>query len=294
MRPEIGVGGLLVVALGLFAYMAIQVGGGSMFFDTKTYVATFEDASGLQVGAPVTVAGVRVGQIDDIGIANNRARVTIEVANDLVLYKNSTLTVLSRSLLGEKYLSILVGNADSGVLGPSEQISQTFTPLDLTTLVNRIEPFLDASKPEDIAEIVASIRTVVASVAKDPDRLDRIMENLDELAASMSEVSSQLPQTLERTDGAIRRVARAADSTRNTAVEVDNFVSSTKPVVMQTMDDMQVALDSVNTVILDWNGAGKDVALLLEKLSNIERADLVDILREEGILIRLKEREVKE
>jgi len=294
MRPEIGVGGLLVVALGLFAYMAIQVGGGSMFFDTKTYVATFEDASGLQVGAPVTVAGVRVGQIDDIGIENNLALVTIEVANELVLYKNSTLTVLSRSLLGEKYLSILVGDADSGVLGPSEQISQTFTPLDLTALVNRMEPFLAASKPEDVAEIVRGIRTVVKSVAKDPARLDRIMENLDVLTASMSEASSQLPQTLERANGAMWRVGRAADSTRTTAGEVDKFVASTKPVVMQTMDDMQVALDSVNTVMLDWDGAGKDLTLLLEKLSNIERTDLVDILREEGILIRLKEREVQE
>jgi hypothetical protein len=64
-----------------------------------------------------------------------------------------------------------------------------------------------------------------------------------------------------------------------------------KPSVLHTVDRMDKTLDSVNQLALDWDGSGQDVAALLEKLAGIDRADLVGILREEGLLIRLKERE---
>jgi phospholipid/cholesterol/gamma-HCH transport system substrate-binding protein len=290
-RPELGVGMLLLVALALFAYMAMKVGGGSMFFGAQTRLAVFEDASGLQVGAPVTVAGVRVGQIDQIAVQENKAAVTIELAKDVVLYNDAALMVMSRSLLGEKYLSLSVGDEAAGVLSPAARISQTTTPLDLTAFVRRIEPFLDALEPEALAEVVSSIRTLVASAAKDPDRMDRIMANLDTLTAAMAETSVQLPQTLAKANSVMLKVGRGADSTKSAAKNVGQFVDDVKPSVLHTVDRMDTTLDSVNQLVLDWDGSGQDVAALLEKLAGIDRADLVGILREEGILIRLKARE---
>jgi phospholipid/cholesterol/gamma-HCH transport system substrate-binding protein len=290
-RPELGVGMLLLVALALFAYMAMKVGGGSMFFGAQARLAVFEDASGLQVGAPVTVAGVRVGQIDQVAVQDNKAAVTVELAKDVVLYNDAALTVMSRSLLGEKYLSLSVGDEATGVLSPGAQISQTTTPLDLTAFVRRIEPFLDALDPEALTEVVSSIRTLVSSAAKDPERMDRIMANLDTLTAAMAEASVQLPKTLAKANSVMLKVGRGADSTKSAAKNVDKFVDDVKPSVLHTVDKMDTTLDSVNQLVLDWDGSGQDVAALLEKLAGIDRADLVGILREEGILIRLKERE---
>lgn len=289
-RPELGVGMLLLVALALFAYMAMKVGGGSMFFGAQTRLAVFEDASGLQVGAPVTVAGVRVGQIDQIAVQDNKAAVTVELAKDVVLYNDAALTVMSRSLLGEKYLSLSVGDEAAGVLSPTARILQTTTPLDLTAFVRRIEPFLDALEPEALTEVVSSIRTLVASAAKDPERMDRIMANLDTLTAAMAETSVELPQTLAKANSVMRRVGRGADSTRTAAQNVGQLVDEVKPSVLHTMESMDTTLDSVNQLVLDLDGSGETLAALLETLSGIDRSDLVKIMREDGVLLRFKAR----
>jgi ABC-type transporter Mla subunit MlaD len=168
---------------------------------------------------------------------------------------------------------------------------QTTTPLDLTAFVRRIEPLLDALEPEALTEVVASVRTLVASAAKDPERMNRIMANLDTLTAAMAEASVQLPQTLAKANSVMLKVGRGADSTKSAAKNVGQFVDDVKPSVLHTVDRMDKTLDSVNQLALDWDGSGQDVAALLEKLAGIDRADLVGILREEGLLIRLKERE---
>ena len=78
----------LIVFLVVTAFATYVLGAtiaNSSYGATKTYRADFSDASGLQVGDDVRIAGVRVGSISDIKIVkHNTAEVSFTVAKDTV------------------------------------------------------------------------------------------------------------------------------------------------------------------------------------------------------------------
>ena len=75
------VGLFVAVGLAAIAYLSIQVGGVSYAGRGGLVLhATFDQIGGLKPRAPVSVAGVTVGQVREIGLDDSlRARVTLEV-----------------------------------------------------------------------------------------------------------------------------------------------------------------------------------------------------------------------
>ncbi|RYJ05854.1 MAG: MCE family protein, partial [Actinomycetales bacterium] len=76
-RPSVvGLVGIAVCVLLLVGSMQV----GNLPFDRGTTVeADFVDASGLSTGDPVEVAGVRVGDVEDITIRGDRVRVSFTI-----------------------------------------------------------------------------------------------------------------------------------------------------------------------------------------------------------------------
>ena len=62
---EVKVGILILLALGLLGGFVVVMGGMS-FEPTYTVYVTFENPGGLQTGAPIRIAGVKVGTVDEI------------------------------------------------------------------------------------------------------------------------------------------------------------------------------------------------------------------------------------
>ena len=87
----------LFVALGLaaIAYLSIRVGGVSYAGRGGLVLhATFDQIGGLKPRAPVSVAGVTVGQVREISLDDQlRARVTLEVEKNLSLSVDSSAAI---------------------------------------------------------------------------------------------------------------------------------------------------------------------------------------------------------
>ena len=67
MNQETHVGLFILVAVGIFLYLSINIR--AIRFDKdqyNTYKAYFDDTSGLNVKAPVKIAGVDVGWVEEI------------------------------------------------------------------------------------------------------------------------------------------------------------------------------------------------------------------------------------
>jgi paraquat-inducible protein B len=80
------IGSFVLIALALLVAALVVFGGGRLFARTETFVMFFEDdVAGLQVGAPVTFRGVRIGSVTDVQIRydSNTREVTIPVMVEL-------------------------------------------------------------------------------------------------------------------------------------------------------------------------------------------------------------------
>ena len=115
--------------------------------------AKFDHIDGLNVGADVRIAGVKVGSVVDQRIDPQTflAVVTLKIANGVELPKDTGAEVTSESLLGGKYLSLTPGG-DSDNLKPNGVIKNTQSSISLEQLLGKFifsVTSLNGAKPAD-------------------------------------------------------------------------------------------------------------------------------------------------
>ncbi len=103
---EIGVGVLVVGAAALLGWMSIKISGSSGLGDAVEVAAVFDDVTGLQDGASVSVAGVQVGRVSGLEVDHDRALVRLEIDPAARIREDVQVRVRARSLLGEKYIAL--------------------------------------------------------------------------------------------------------------------------------------------------------------------------------------------
>ena len=131
----------LVVATALVLAVAFTVPAGSNERDHYRIVGLFDNVGGLVPGAPVTVGGVRVGEVSALEYDFERqvAVATLEIdARYSRIPADSGASVLSAGLLGQRYVELEPGGAGERFLRDGDQIVLTSSALILEQLVARM------------------------------------------------------------------------------------------------------------------------------------------------------------
>lgn len=138
---ELTVGLFIIAGVMALLVLALRVSGLTLSTPGDTYkvYAHFDNVSGLSPRARVTVAGVTVGQVTSIRFDTNRytGRVEMAIRGDVdTLPADSTASILTAGLLGEKYIGISVGGDDL-MLAEGDEIFDTQSALVLEELIGR-------------------------------------------------------------------------------------------------------------------------------------------------------------
>jgi phospholipid/cholesterol/gamma-HCH transport system substrate-binding protein len=114
---EVKVGLLILVGVGLLAALVLVMGGISLNKRFPLFV-DFDNPGGIQPGAPVKMAGVRVGTIDSLEFRASppdpatgrrtlvRARILVEERYHREIHRNAEFYVTTQGVLGEQFLAI--------------------------------------------------------------------------------------------------------------------------------------------------------------------------------------------
>ncbi len=137
-RRDFIVGLFVLAGLAALAYLSMSVGG--LSFRNQgglTVYASFDEIGGLKPRAPVVIAGVKVGQVVEITLADDyRARVRMDLRRDLKLPVDSIASIVTAGLLGDQYISIQVGG-DDRYLDNGGTITMTESALSLERLIGK-------------------------------------------------------------------------------------------------------------------------------------------------------------
>jgi phospholipid/cholesterol/gamma-HCH transport system substrate-binding protein len=141
---EIGTGLFVILGLAALFFLTTQLPSGGIklsFGTTPGYdvTAEFDNIGDLKVGAPVRMAGVRIGDVTGIGLDNQsyRADVHLHIYPQFSeIPQDSYASIETEGLLGGQYVGISPGGLTT-YLKNGSQILQTQSAIVLESLINK-------------------------------------------------------------------------------------------------------------------------------------------------------------
>jgi phospholipid/cholesterol/gamma-HCH transport system substrate-binding protein len=140
---EIGTGLFVLLGFAALLFLTTQLpASGVKFAGQKVgyhVTAEFDNVGDLKVGSPVTMSGVRVGEVSGIRFDSKVYRAVVHMRIDPQyneIPEDSFASIQTEGLLGGKYVGISPGGLDT-YLKEGSRIDQTQSAIVIETLVNK-------------------------------------------------------------------------------------------------------------------------------------------------------------
>ncbi|WP_294203443.1 MlaD family protein [uncultured Chryseobacterium sp.] len=226
---ELKAGVIALLAIVGFVVLFQFMKGRSLFTTDNIFYAKYDNVEGLAQSSPVSINGLKVGQVDKIIPNTNKDGkidflVKITVDNNFEFSKNSTLEIFEPSLMGGKEMRI---NLMYG--GPTAKDGDTLRgAFKLGTL---------GSLSSQVGPVKDQLQVVL-------HRVDSLMTNANQLvdAQNRQEIKLLLVN-LNKTVGALQ----------TTAASVNSLVGHNDPKLQKVLDDASLTMQS-GKVTLDKYG----------------------------------------
>lgn len=320
-RPSpTAIGAFVLGALLLIATAIAFFGGGALWAQRLKAVSYFDSSvAGLQIGAPVTFRGVRVGSVEGMGVHVNPQthsfiiRVAMDIVPGTVATFGSDLPddrddlvpmLVDRGLTAKLVMqSFVTGQLmveldfrengrrlDDGVPGSSPQIPTV--PTDLEAITQQLE----GVKFDETIESFQTALDALTGVLTQPEVKQAITElpallvqTRQTLAAVETEVAALSGSARGGIDRSMASLDQTLASLRSLSAALEKEVTTTGAAARATMGKADTALDGANA-LLDPHGrtavqvqrAADDLAATAARLRNLsERVD-----RDPSVLVR--------
>ena len=139
LSVEMIVGLFLFLGLVSISYLAVKLGDIALFGDNSYPIrAQFISISGLKEGAPVELAGVKIGKVARIALhpEDYEAEVELAINRDVKLHEDVIASIRTQGIIGDKFIKITPGGADE-FLQAGMTIEETESAISLEELVSK-------------------------------------------------------------------------------------------------------------------------------------------------------------
>jgi len=144
---ETVMGAVVLVVAGLFLFFAYST---SQLRSVPGYLLTanFEHIDGIRDGSDVRISGIKVGSVTSATLDPTTflATVRMTVQPSVKLPDDTVAEIVSSSLLGDKYMSLVPGGSDKDI-PPGGQIKFTQSSVSLEHLIGQMMFSPPAKKP---------------------------------------------------------------------------------------------------------------------------------------------------
>ncbi len=249
-RNEILTGLLVLATVAALAGILILLGAPGLFKPLVTYKIYLDNAAGIKLGAPVLLAGRKIGQVESLhspvsleeaqradavaeavrppapgptptpapAMLKYEARIDVRVDKSGIVYKDARARLITLGLLGETAIDFTRGNASSG----RAEDGQTFAG-------ERVPDF-----GESIAKMLDIVKPVATEATATLKELQTTAQNLNKITEEQSHLNMALAQM------------------RTFAENLTNMTATDSP--------LQLALKNVESISTNLNKISTDIS----------------------------------
>lgn len=236
LSDEVKVGIVFTLSLALLIFGVLLLKGYGLQRRGYTFYVLLGDASGLDEGDPVTVAGLKVGKVGELKLMGRKVLVKVRMDKKVKVPKDSKFVVETLGAIGEKGISIRLGKGlgwvepgDTllGKVGPgiSEVLASAGSAGErLGEVLRRLGEVLNDTTILQVGSAISEIRMAVEEarpkLRENLARLDRV---LSEGAEGIKKLSGGGADTLL---ASLRDIRASSASLRSSAERLEGITAS--------------------------------------------------------------------
>lgn len=254
---EGSVGLLILAGLAIFGVLVLWLRNVTFGAGNYSFRITFQDAAGLEVGAPVRYRGVQIGRIVDVRAESNGAIATVEIDDSsLLIPRNSLIETNQSGFLG-------AASIDITPLKPLPEGAKLAKPP--SRKCNR--EMVICSKAQLEGQIGASFDQMLRSSSRfttlfaDPELfadLKSLTKNTSRAAANISDAARELAilekvaqRELASVSPTLRQVGQAVNQVGLTAGELNQLVVRNRSTLVSTLNNIEQASGDLRALASD-------------------------------------------
>lgn len=287
-RNEVLTGLLVLATIAVLAGILILLGAPGLFHPLVTYKIYMDNAAGIKQGAPVLLAGRKIGQVDKLFSPVSKedaaraeaarailqagdpspapadkpkyeARIDVKVDRNALVYKDAHARLITLGLLGEVAIDITQGNDSAGRANDGEIFAG-----------ERVPDF-----GESISKMLDIVKPVAAEATNTLKELQTTAQNLSRITDENSQLNMGLAQFRTFVENLTSLTAR--DSSLSIALKNVEKIStdlSSNDNIQITLQNFRESSDKLNGILDDLNSLGPQL-----KTSGANIVELTDTVK---------------
>jgi phospholipid/cholesterol/gamma-HCH transport system substrate-binding protein len=248
MNRALAVGLLVAVAGGIFlvAFTFFRKGGLSAR-DSYVVTAVFDDVTGLSWKSRVQVAGIQIGEVTEIELTGDKARITMRVKNGIPLRANACLTKrFPSALLPDALLEASLGTSPAPLLEGLPSEGREITCVREAANVAKLM--------ESLSKIATDIQVVSADLAK---TVGGTQGSVREIIENLTHVTRAVDNLLDQNSGRVAGILKNTEAFTGELREIAQQDAGRYHSIAKNIDEASVRLNRVLASVEDIVGTGQ-------------------------------------
>jgi ABC-type transporter Mla subunit MlaD len=284
-RNEIMTGLLVIGTIAVVVFVLVLLGAPGLFRPLVTYKIYFDNAAAIKQGAPVMLAGRKIGQVQKLfspvsreedkraqeaaaaihppepnasptpadGKPKFEARVDVQVDKNALVYRDARARLMQLGLLGDMAIDMTQGTDSSGRARDGEMFAGERTP-DLGEAASKM------------LEIIKPVATEATTTMKE---LQQTAQNINHITDENSELNQTLSQfktfgehlvDLSAPDGALSHSLTNIEKISNSLAENNN--------IEVTLQNLRTSSEKLKTTVSDLGPTGQNIKEFSETIKS--------------------------
>jgi len=261
----VGFAGLVAIALMILAAFRAEdlplIGGGDIYY------AQFSEAGGLKPNDEVRVAGVRVGQVEDITLDDGHVLVKFRIDDGTEFGDETGASIRVKTLLGAMFLAL--EPAGSGQLDPDSEIplartaslydvveafsglASTEQRIDTDQLAQSLNVLADTFRntPDEVRSSLRGLSRLSQNVAARDEQLNTLLTNAAKVSKVLADRNDNLKQLFKDGNVLLQAVYERRQAVHNLLLATVKLSHQLTGLVKDTRADLKPALDHLDNVV---------------------------------------------
>jgi phospholipid/cholesterol/gamma-HCH transport system substrate-binding protein len=259
---------------------------------TNAYSAVFADASRLEPGDTVRVAGIRVGTVSDVSLMPDRkVLVAFNADRNIVLTTGAKAAIRYLNLVGDRYLELVDSPGSTKILPVGSQIpdARTAPALDLDLLLGGLKPVIQGLNPKDVNALTASLIQILQgqggtldsllsktssftnSLADNNQVIEQLITDLRTTLDTLSKDGDEFSGAIDRLEQLISGLSQDRDPIGTAIESLDNGTASLADLLGRARPPLAGTIDELNRLAPLLDGGRDQLDATLQRLPEIYR-----------------------